>query len=110
VNLSFRQYGALLATYLRPQWRRVVLIVGSIALDLANPLILRGAIDAAQATSDISVLVDAALLYIGVALVTGALSVVETYVAENVAWIATNGLRGDLALHLLRLQTSPQHA
>jgi len=113
VNLSSRQYGALLATYLRPQWRRVallaLLIVGSIALDLANPLILRGAIDAAQAKANIAVLIDAALLYIGVALVTGALSVVETYVAENVAWSATNGLRGDLALHLLRLDLSFHH-
>jgi ABC-type multidrug transport system fused ATPase/permease subunit len=38
-----------------------------------------------------------------VALLRQVISVVATYVSENLAWTATNNLRADLALHCLRL-------
>ncbi len=50
-----------------------------------------------------SALIQAALLFIGVALVNQVLSVGATYVGENVGWTATNALRADLTLHCLRL-------
>ncbi len=42
----------------------------------------------------------------GLALVGQGLAVVETYVAENVSWAATNELRADLVAHLLRLDAT----
>ncbi|MBK9711647.1 MAG: ABC transporter ATP-binding protein [Kouleothrix sp.] len=107
MNLSLRQYWDLLVTYLAPQRPRVLalsaLLLGSIALQVANPQILRYFIDTAQAGGERQALLSAALLFIGVALLTQALSVAATYVSENVGWTATNLLRADLALHCLRL-------
>jgi ABC-type multidrug transport system fused ATPase/permease subunit len=105
-----RQYWELLSTYLRPQRARVlvlaVLLFGGIALQIANPQLLRYFIDTAQAGGERRALLLAALLYIIVALITQALSVGATYVSENVGWTATNRLRADLALHCLRLDLS----
>ncbi|HEY8742533.1 MAG TPA: ABC transporter ATP-binding protein, partial [Chloroflexota bacterium] len=42
-------------------------------------------------------------LYVGVAMVQQGLSLAATYFSERVAWTATNALRADLTLHLLRL-------
>jgi ATP-binding cassette subfamily B protein len=110
VNARGSGYRDLLATYLAPRWPRVLalalLLFGSIGLDLANPLILRHAIDAARAGHDLSGVTGAAALFILLAIVTQALAVVETYMAESVGWGATNSLRADLALHLLRLDLS----
>jgi len=103
----------LLSTYLRPQRRRVallaVLLLGNIGLELAAPQILRYFIDTARSGGAEQRLFEAAALFIGVALVTQLLAVSEIHVAENVAWTATNALRGDLMLHLLRLDLGFHH-
>jgi ATP-binding cassette, subfamily B, bacterial len=103
-----RQYWGLLVTFLRPQRRSVLalaaLLLTSIALQIANPQLLRYFIDTAQnPQSETRALFAAAALFIGIALVTQLLSLGATYVSENVAWNATNDLRADLALHCLRL-------
>jgi ABC-type multidrug transport system fused ATPase/permease subunit len=107
MSVSHKQYRSLLVTYLRPQRPRVillaVLLLGSIGLQLANPQLLRYFIDTAQAGGEMTALVEAALLFIGVALLNQAISVGATYVGENVGWTATNALRADLTLHCLRL-------
>src|SRR5258706_3633843 len=107
MSIPLRQYWSLLVTYLRPQRRRVILLaallLGSIGLQLANPQLLRYFIDTAQAGGEMTALIEAALLFIGVALVNQVLSVGATYVGENVGWTATNALRADLTLHCLRL-------
>ena len=108
MNASLKQYWGLLITYLTPQRRRVAqlaaLLLTSIALQIANPQLLRYFIDTAQdPQSAISALYTAAALFIGIALVTQLLSLGATYVSENVAWNATNHLRADLALHCLEL-------
>lgn len=102
---------SLLAAYLRPQWRRSLLLggvlVGSAALQVANPQIIRRFIDLATggaATPDQLALT--ALLFIGIALVQQALAVGATYVGQLVGWTATNALRADLTLHCLRLDLS----
>jgi ABC-type multidrug transport system fused ATPase/permease subunit len=109
-----RQYRALLATYLKPQGIRVsmlvVLILGSIGLQLLNPQIMRAFIDTAQAGGSAELLFRAALLFLAVAVVQQVVSVVAAYVSENVAWIATNALRADLAEHCLRLDLSFHNA
>jgi ATP-binding cassette, subfamily B, bacterial len=113
VTINVRSYLALLGRYLRPQWRRVVvlavLLFAAIGLQLAGPQILRVFIDTATGghslafTNASQALTIAALLYLATALAGQAVAIIETYVAENLAWVATNRLRADLMLHCLRL-------
>jgi ATP-binding cassette subfamily B protein len=97
----------LMFNYLRPQGGRVALLatllLGSIGLQLVNPQVLRAFLDAAKSGGSLAFLARVALLYVGVAVVQQALSLAATYCSERVAWTATNALRADLALHLLRL-------
>ncbi len=97
----------LLATYLRPQWPRAVLLavllLSGIALQLANPQIAKSFIDQAQAGEPFERLVWVALLFIGVVLLSQVATIAETYVAENLGWRTTNSLRADLARHVLDL-------
>ncbi|HEX5416902.1 MAG TPA: ABC transporter ATP-binding protein, partial [Chloroflexota bacterium] len=72
--LNLATVGSLLATYLRPRWRRALLLglvlIASAALQIVNPQIVRQFIDAAtsgSATPD--GLAVTALLFIGIALV-----------------------------------------
>jgi ATP-binding cassette, subfamily B, bacterial len=103
----------LLATYLAPQWRRVLVLVallaGTIALRLAGPQVLRRFIDQAAAGETLAALAETALVFVGVAAVMQATSLGEVYVAENVGLTATNRLRADLVRHVLRLDP-PFHA
>lgn len=101
---------ALLAKYVRPEWPRAVLLglllFAGIGLQLANPQIARTFIDQAQAGEPFERLVRIALLFIGVALLTQAATVAETYVADNLGWRTTNALRADLTRHVLDLDDS----
>ena len=107
MKLPLRAYWRLLSGYLVTQRRRMALLVvvglGSIALDLIGPQILRFFIDTAQSGGSQRVLLFAAVLFVGVALVGQVLEVGATYMSENVAWTATNALRRDLAAHCLEL-------
>ena len=107
MNAPLQQYWGLFARYLQPQWRRAlglgVLLLGSVGLQLLNPLVLRRFIDGAMAGSPARALLGIAVLFIGVALLTQATTVAATYLGEQVGWNATNLLRADLALHCLRL-------
>ena len=107
MNIPLTHYWRLLVGYLRPQWPRVVLLavllLGSIGLQLANPQILRSFIDTAMAGGAPQALTFAALLFIALALAQQLLTVLATYVGENVGWTATNQLRADLTLHCLQL-------
>lgn len=107
MSIPIKQYGALLARYLKSQrWRVVflaVLLFTWIGLQVLNPQIVRYFIDQAQAGAPLDTLVWSALLFLGVAILTQGLSVLSTYVGETVGWTATNNLRVDLAFHSLRL-------
>jgi ATP-binding cassette subfamily B protein len=104
----------LLARYLLPQRRALLLLalllLGGIALELIAPQILRAFLDRAQASEPLRALYAIAALFTGVATLAQLAAVVETYVAESVAWTATNRLRADLAEHCLRLDLAFQHA
>jgi ABC-type multidrug transport system fused ATPase/permease subunit len=106
-DIQLKQYGSLLARYLRPQWIRVVvlsvLLLLTIGLQLANPQIVRYFVDGATGGAPLSALIWAAIAFLGVALLTQLVTVAATYVGENVGWTATNNLRGDLAMHVLHL-------
>lgn len=107
MSIPIKQYGALLARYLKSQRWRVaflaVLLLTWIALQVINPQIVRYFIDQAQKGSALDQLAWAAVMYLVVALLTQGLSVLSTYVGETVGWTATNNLRVDLAYHSLRL-------
>lgn len=107
LRLPFREYSGMLLVYLRPQWRKsllmAVLLLTNVGLQLANPLIIRYFIDTFESGGSINALTYAAVAFIGIALATQGIAVYATYVSENVAWTATNRLRTDLVAHCLGL-------
>ena len=107
---ALNRYWRLLAHYLRPQWPRMgllaVILCGTICVQVVTPLVASHFIDQATSGGDMRDLIVLALLTIGLALAGQGLAVAETYVAENVSWAATNGLRADLVAHLLRLDAT----
>ena len=110
MQVGLAEYAAMLRRYLAPERAKaallaVLLLVG-IGLQLLNPQIIRSFIDAAIDGSPPEGLVGTALLFLGVALVQQALSVVARYVGEDVGWSSTNRLRADLARHCLGLDMS----
>jgi ATP-binding cassette subfamily B protein len=114
VKIPIRQYWNLLVSYLKPQWLVVlllaVLILSNIGLQLVNPQIMRKFVDATQVGGETDVLWQSALLFMGVALAQQIVSVIATYISENVGWTATNALRADLAEHCLYLDMSFHNA
>ncbi len=100
----------ILAVYLRPLWRRVivlaVLMFTGIGLQVANPQIIRYFLDTAQQTSELQPLLLAGVLFLVFAFVLQITTVTATYVSEDIGWTATNRLRADLALHCLELDMS----
>jgi ATP-binding cassette subfamily B protein len=110
MQIPIRQYWMLLKNYLQPQWKTSLflagLLLGTIALQLVNPQIIRSFIDDAQAGAPTSVLFQAALLFLGLAVLQQVATVLASYFSEIVAWTATNALRIDLTNHCLRLDLS----
>lgn len=110
MSLSLKQYSDLLSRYLKPQMVRViwlaVALLGSIGLQLLNPLLLRNFIDTAVAQGPAQTLFITAGLFTGIAFLQQALQVGVTYLSEIVAWTATNALRADLLDHCLELDLS----
>ena len=113
-NIPLKQYWDLLYKYLRSQWKISVvlagLLLGNIALQLINPQIIRAFIDAAQTGVGTELLVKAALLFLGLAILQQIASVSASYFSEIVAWTATNALRVDLTKHCLDLDLSFHNA
>ena len=107
MNIPLSHYIGLLGKYLRPQWMRVallaVVLLSGIGLQLVNPQIARYFIDTATQGGTTDQLITAAALFLGIGVFTQMLSVLATYLGENVGWTATNMLRVDLTLHSLRL-------
>lgn len=79
------------------------LLLAGIALQLINPQVIRYFLDSAQAGGDRRALMAAAAIFIAFALLQQGLSVMAGYTSQNVGWTATNQLRRDLLLHVLRL-------
>ncbi len=109
-TLSFRHYWALLVRYTRPQKRQVALliflVIASIALQLANPQLVRRFLDSVETGRSLEELLLTAVFFVAIALLAQATRLAGTYVGEVVAWTATNDLRADLALHCLKLDMS----
>ncbi|MGD8474247.1 MAG: ABC transporter ATP-binding protein [Anaerolineae bacterium] len=107
MNVPLRQYINLLVRYLASERLAALglalLLLASIALQLVNPQILRAFLDTAQAQGSPTTLLHLALAFLTVAIVQQAAVVGATYLGENVAWSATNALRGELTDHCLHL-------
>ena len=107
MNISFKSYWNLLSTHIRPQKGRFILLafmlLGSIGLRIIAPQIMRDFIDSALAGKALSTLTWTAIAFISVALVQQGVAIGVTYLGENVAWTATNALRGELAEHAIHL-------
>ena len=107
MQTAFSSYRGILASYLKPQRRRVILLgallLAGIGFELANPWILRAFIDDATASAPLDRLTMLAVLFLVAALGAQLVTVGEAYVAENVGLTATNQIRSDLTLHTLRL-------
>lgn len=114
LRATVRQYWSLFSGYLRPQRGRVLLLglllFGSTGLQLLNPQVVRYFIDTATRAGASDLLLGAAALFLGIAVLQEVAAVLATYVGENVAWTATNSLRRDLAAHCLRLDMSYHNA
>ncbi|HQF72202.1 MAG TPA: ABC transporter ATP-binding protein, partial [Promineifilum sp.] len=103
----------MLRHYLRPHRGRVALLVlllgGSIALQLIAPQLLRRFVDVAAGSLvpaggflPTSLYAVAALFFVAV-LVQKIIYMVTVYLTEDLGWATTNALRGDLTAHVLRL-------
>jgi ATP-binding cassette subfamily B protein len=100
-------YRATLTTYLRPLRPRVVvltlLMLGSIGLQLAVPLLLSRFIDAAVAREAVSGMVAIGVAYLIAGIVNQLLDAGASYLGADIGWRATNRLREELGEHLLTL-------
>ena len=79
------------------------LLLGGIGLQLTGPLAIRYFIDAALEGGELQGLYIAAVIFISVGVGGQVLTAVTTYVGRDVAWRATNRMRSDLLLHVLKL-------
>lgn len=97
----------LLLTYIKPHRLQATLLwlalLATIATQLVNPQIIKRFLDAAEVGSALAVLLQAAGLFLAIALVEQLLGLATTYLSTNIAWRATNQLRADLVRHCLRL-------
>jgi len=111
---SLAGYARFLVRYLGPLWLGAlllaILLFGEVGLKLIIPQIVRYFIDTARAGGDVTAMGLVALLFLGVAVLTQAVSVAEGYVADSVGWRATNALRADLLGQCLELDLSFHHA
>lgn len=107
MKLEVKAYLRILSKYLKEQKIKVaflaIILIGGIALQLINPLIVRNFIDTALDNDNNSLLIKMAILYISLALMGQLISIMTTYLAQKVGWNATNSLREDLVEHCLYL-------
>ncbi|HKY46989.1 MAG TPA: ABC transporter ATP-binding protein, partial [Acidimicrobiia bacterium] len=100
-------YRATLTTYLRPLRPRVValtlLMLGSIGLQLAVPVLLSRFIDAAVAREAVAGMIAIGFAYLAAGVVNQVLDAGASYLGADIGWRATNRLREELGEHLLTL-------
>jgi len=98
----------LLATYLRPERRRVAgmaaLLVVAMLLPVAGPVLVGRFVDAATNGRPASALVALAGVFLAVTLAGDGLQLVVTWLSVRLAWRVGNQVRSDLAQHALRLE------
>ena len=105
-----REYLRLHLVYLRPHWRRMVVLfvvmLASIALGVIAPLIVSSFIDSVRAREEAQTLLIAGIGFIGVGLLASINSAITSIVSAQIAWLTTNRMRAELVLHVLKLDMS----
>ncbi|MFX3649657.1 MAG: ABC transporter ATP-binding protein [Paenibacillus sp.] len=96
-----------LLRYLKPVKGRLVMLLimllTSTGLQLLNPQIIKRFIDTAASGGVLTNLIQLAGIFLVVAVFNQLITVAVSYLGNDVAWRATNQLRGDLLKHCLRL-------
>lgn len=96
-----------LLRYLKPVKGRLalllIMLLTSTGLQLLNPQIIKRFIDTAASGGVLTNLVQLAGIFLVVAAFNQLITVAVSYLGNDVAWRATNQLRGDLLKHCLRL-------
>ena len=107
MHLPLADHRRLFGVYLRPQWRRMLLltllILTGIALQLLSPQLLGYFVDATQSAGATPTLIAAALLYLVVGMARHGVTLATVAVSLDLGWQSTNALRSDLLTHVLRL-------
>jgi len=105
-EVSLRRIGRLFIPY-RVQLAVVIaIIVASSIVGLASPFLLRAVIDTALPTQNVHLLVWLIIGMVGVAVVTSALGVVQTWISTKVGQQVMHGLRTSVFAHLQRQSIS----
>jgi ATP-binding cassette subfamily B protein len=93
--------------YVRPYWRRVVLLYvalfAALGIQLCVPLVLASAIDDGIVARDAAFLVRAALLIVGLTVLQGGFTFVRAYVVQALAERVAFDMRNELYVHLQNL-------
>jgi len=107
---------ALIARYARPELARLALLAaalaGAVALSVAAPLAVRRFIDAVTGAvgAPLARLWMLAGLFLAATLAGQGARVAANWLAQRIAWAATNRLRRDLVRHCLDLELAFHHA
>ena len=103
-RVPLRQYVSLLVHYLKPLWFRVTLLVvfmfGGIGLGLLSPQIIRYFIDTAKAGGALRNLLIAGGLFLVVGILGQIVTLISSYLGQDVGWRATNRMRGGFGVSL----------
>jgi ATP-binding cassette subfamily B protein len=99
----FRRITALFRPYRRPLGTVLILITLSAAVSMISPFLLREILDDALPERDKDLLAKLVAGMIGVAIVTGILGVVQTYLSNTVGQRVMHDLRSAVYRHLQRL-------
>jgi ATP-binding cassette, subfamily B, bacterial len=107
----FNHYKTLLSA---SHWLKLtllaLLLVMSVVLQAANPLLLGNFIDSVQAGVAPLTLMHIALFFISLAILSQCVLALITYLCEDIAWAITNLLRADLIQRCLQLDLTFYHA
>jgi ATP-binding cassette, subfamily B, bacterial len=105
-EVSLRRIGQLFIPY-RVQLAVVIaIIVASSVVGLASPFLLRAVIDTALPTQNVHLLVWLIIGMVGVAVLTSAFGVVQTWISTKVGQQVMHGLRTSVFAHLQRQSIS----
>ncbi|MHA2171126.1 MAG: ABC transporter ATP-binding protein, partial [Candidatus Kariarchaeaceae archaeon] len=107
MRVPFYKQGKLLKSYLgnyRPQIIVLTfLIFINLVLQIANPQIIRYYLDSVTTSNETQKLTNAALLFVGIAIIQQSVYVLSVYVSQDIAWSSTNDLRYNLMDHCMNL-------
>ncbi len=101
-EVSLRRIGALFTSYRMPLAIVVAIIVASSIVGMASPFLLRAVLDRALPQQNLSLLVWLVLGMVGVAAVTAAFGVIQTWISTKVGQQVMHRLRTSVFSHLQR--------